>query len=105
MATTRQHPSDLLQSGAVRDFLTACETDRAQASHEYHLFPGLSTDADEAAYTAYLARIDTAERLYREIVGPALEEATARCAAALRAADLDHYARALECGDYAGLAI
>ena len=106
MATQqRPHPSERFQRGEVRDFLAACENDRYQAYHEYSLFPEHNTDADSAAMDAYLVRIATAEQLYRELVLPVVKQAESRCADALRAADLAHYARALELGSYTELAI
>jgi hypothetical protein len=105
MRTRGQHPSVLLQRNEVRGYLEACEVDRAQIHFEYGLFPDLNTEEDERNLAMSLARIDTAERLYREIVAPALELAKAKCCEALRAEGLDHYARALETEDYAHLAI
>lgn len=99
------HPSNRLYNGEARDFLEAVELDRAQCAFEFNRYADLNTDDDRRHQERYLAGIDAAERLYREIVLPALDEAKARCATALRAADLDHYARALEAGDYRGLAI
>lgn len=103
--TAKAHPSNLFYRGEIHDFLDACENDRAQTRYEFGRFPADNTEEDSRHVDAYLARIDTAERLYREIVLPALEEARARCCDALRQADLDHYARALEHDDYTGLAI